>query len=201
MMIKEYNRQCRRKRLTSTKGLIWVGCWTSTSWFYVWFRNGSEFVYHTVWISAKKTFVCEMGFQFHMNSRSAKVWWRCIDAQNSSTPDIIHHVKCAWIWPITCLCQWASVFFIHPAFIYCLLNSSPPSAAYRCQWIMSALIQIMACRLFGAKPLPKPTLGYCQLEPYEQTSVTCLSKYKNFNSRKCFWKCCRRNGGHFVQGR
>ena len=31
-------------------------------------------------------------------------------------------------------------------------NSSPPSAAY--------MVQIMACRLFGAKPLSKPVLGY-----------------------------------------
>ena len=42
-------------------------------------------------------------------------------------------------------------------------NSSPPSAAYIRQWIGSALVQIMACRLFGAKPLSKPMLGYCQL--------------------------------------
>ena len=32
-------------------------------------------------------------------------------------------------------------------------NSSPPSAAYMRQWIRSALVQIMVCRLFGAKPL------------------------------------------------
>ena len=32
------------------------------------------------------------------------------------------------------------------------LHSSPPSAAYS-QWIGWALVQIMACRLFGAKPL------------------------------------------------
>ena len=50
-------------------------------------------------------------------------------------------------------------------------NSYPPSAAYMRQWIGSALVQIMACRLFGAKPLSKPTLGYCQLNPKEQTSV------------------------------
>ena len=42
-------------------------------------------------------------------------------------------------------------------------NSSPPSAAYMRQWIVSVLAQILACRLFGAKPLSKPTLGYCQL--------------------------------------
>ena len=29
----------------------------------------------------------------------------------------------------------------------------------------------MACRLFGAKPLSKPLLGYCQLQHKEQISV------------------------------
>ena len=29
------------------------------------------------------------------------------------------------------------------------INSSPPSAAYMCQWTGSALVQIMACRLFA----------------------------------------------------
>ena len=33
------------------------------------------------------------------------------------------------------------------------LNSSPPNATYMRQWIGSALVQIMACRLDGAKPL------------------------------------------------
>ena len=37
------------------------------------------------------------------------------------------------------------------------------------QWIVSALVQIMACRLFGTKPLSKPMLGYCHLDPFEQT--------------------------------
>ena len=41
------------------------------------------------------------------------------------------------------------------------INSSPPSAAYVRQWIGSALVQIMACRRFGAKPLSTPMLGYC----------------------------------------
>ena len=45
------------------------------------------------------------------------------------------------------------------------INSSPPSAAYMHQWIGSALIQIMACCLFSAKPLPKPMLCCCQLDP------------------------------------
>ena len=44
-------------------------------------------------------------------------------------------------------------------------NSSTPRAAYMRQWIGSALVQIMACRLFGAKPLSKPMLGFSQLDP------------------------------------
>ena len=46
-----------------------------------------------------------------------------------------------------------------------VFNSSPRSAAYMRQPIGSALVQITACRLFGAKPLSKPMLGYCQLDP------------------------------------
>ena len=60
------------------------------------------------------------------------------------------------------------------------LNSSPPSAAYMSQWIGSALVKIMACRLFGAKPLSKPLLGYCQLDPEEQTSVKSYQNSKFF---------------------
>ena len=44
------------------------------------------------------------------------------------------------------------------------VNSLSPSAAYMRQWIGSALVQIMACRLFGVKPLSKPMLTYCQLD-------------------------------------
>ena len=40
------------------------------------------------------------------------------------------------------------------------INSSPPGAAYMRQWIRSALVQIMACRLLGAKPLSNAMLGY-----------------------------------------
>ena len=58
----------------------------------------------------------------------------------------------------------------------------------------------MVCRLFGAKPLPEPIMTYCQLDPYEQTSVKIKWKYKTFHSWKCIWKCRQRNGDHFVQG-
>ena len=38
--------------------------------------------------------------------------------------------------------------------------SSPTSAAYMLWWTRSALIQVMACRLFDAKQLPEPMLTF-----------------------------------------
>ena len=51
------------------------------------------------------------------------------------------------------------------------INSSPPSVAYKRQWIGSALVQIMAFRLFGTKPLSQLVLCYRQFDPSKQTSV------------------------------
>ena len=50
-------------------------------------------------------------------------------------------------------------------FVCFINNSSPPSAAYMHQWTGSALVQIMACRLIGTKPLSEPLLEYYQLYP------------------------------------
>ena len=47
----------------------------------------------------------------------------------------------------------------------------------------------MAWRLFGAEPPSKPMMGYCQLDPSDQTSLQFLSKFELFHSRKCIWKC------------
>ena len=75
--------------------------------------------------------------------------------------------------PCTCIEFPIVTVFNEYASMYCCLlrsvrlfiNSSPPSASYMRQWIGPALVQIMACRLFGAKPLSKQMLGYCQLDP------------------------------------
>ena len=45
--------------------------------------------------------------------------------------------------------------------------SSPPSSTYMRQWTRSALVQVMACLLFGSKPLPGPKLAYCQFNSWE----------------------------------
>ena len=75
-------------------------------------------------------------------------------------------------------------------------KSSAPSDAYMRPRIGSSLVQIMVCRLFGAKPLSKPM----PLDPYEQTSVKFQSKYIFFHSWKCIWKYCLQNSSHLVQG-
>ena len=58
-----------------------------------------------------------------------------------------------------------------------MLNSSPSSAAYMRQWTRLALLQVMARRLFGAKPLSKPMLAYCHLVSWEQFSVKFESEF------------------------
>ena len=55
-----------------------------------------------------------------------------------------------------------------------------PSDAYMHQSVQHTLVQIMACRLFGAKPLSRPMLPYCQLDPKEHISVIFYVKFKVF---------------------
>ena len=61
---------------------------------------------------------------------------------------------------------------------------------------LPSLVQIMACRLAGAKPLSEPLLEYFLIWTLgKQTSVKHWAK---FHSRKCIWKCRLRNSVHFV---
>ena len=70
-----------------------------------------------------------------------------------------------------------------------VFNSFPPSAAYMRRWTGPSLVQVMACRLFGAKPLPEPKLANFQLDSWEQISVKFLLKFHHFYLRKCIWMC------------
>ena len=86
--------------------------------------------------------------------------------------------------------------------IWGCVDLSPPSVAYMGQqysitlirywrqWTGSSLVQVMACHLFGAKPLPEPMQPYCQLDSWEQISVKFEQEFCNCNLRKCNWKCC-----------
>ena len=56
-------------------------------------------------------------------------------------------------------------------------------------WTEPSLVQVIAYRLFRAKPLPEPMLIYCQIEPYEQSSVKFyLIEAKTFSLTKLNFK-------------
>ena len=64
-----------------------------------------------------------------------------------------------------------------------------PSDAYMRQQTIPSLVQIMACRLFGDKPLSEPMIVYCQMESNGNISMTFYLKFKCFHSRKCIGSC------------
>ena len=68
------------------------------------------------------------------------------------------------------LLTWCMIGLISASELISLLCRIYTSVNPR-EWIGSALVQIIACRLFGAKPLSEPVLVHCQLDPWEQTSV------------------------------
>ena len=70
--------------------------------------------------------------------------------------------------------------------------SSPPSATYMHQRIGSALVEILACRLFDAKPLSKPMLEYF-------SEIVIKIKHFSFHGN-VFENVVCQNGSHFVQG-
>ena len=55
-------------------------------------------------------------------------------------------------------------------------NSTFHVSANMCLWTGALLVQVMACRLVGAKPLSQPVLMYYQLDPWGHTSVWNLNK-------------------------
>ena len=76
-------------------------------------------------------------------------------------------------------------YFISSYIDHTLINSLRSSAAYMLRSTKPSLIKIVACRLFGTKPLYERILIYCQLNHWEQISVKRESKFKHFHSRKC----------------
>ena len=68
-----------------------------------------------------------------------------------------------------CNCRHTSIY-IEYIYIYIYVNSLRPSDEYM-SVNLSSLVQIMVCRLIGAKPLSEPMLDYCQLDPCEHISV------------------------------
>ena len=81
--------------------------------------------------------------------------------------------------------------------LMCHVKSLRLGDVYMCLWTGSSLIHVMACHLFGTKPLPEPMMAYRQLDLWEQYSVNFLSKLNYFHWQNCIWKCRlqRRGGG------
>ena len=77
------------------------------------------------------------------------------------------------------------------------INSSPPSAAYMRQWIGSSLVRVMACRLFGAKPLPELMLTCWTPGNKFQWNLNRNSVI--FIQENAFEIDVCQHGGHFVQ--
>ena len=75
---------------------------------------------------------------------------------------------------------WRYIFWIfHGHF-----NSFPSSAAYMRQWIGSTLIQIMAYRLFDAKPSSKPMIVFLSIWPLGTNFSEILNKIQDFSFTK-----------------
>ena len=78
------------------------------------------------------------------------------------------------------------------------INPSRLSDAYMRQYPMPSLVPIMACRLFGAKPLSEPMLDYCQPDHKEQIWMKFYLKLgRSTCSKKCIWKCRLQNSDPF----
>ena len=75
-----------------------------------------------------------------------------LDLQFCTKPSIYSHIlkrPSFHVW----WASWLSWSYLHGRERHTKsVISSPPSAAYMRQWSGSALVQIIACRLFGAKP-------------------------------------------------
>ena len=68
------------------------------------------------------------------------------------------------------------------------------------QWTKPALHRVMACRMFGAKPLPRPRLAYCQLDSWGQFQLNWNTNSIVFIQENIFGIVVCQNGGHFAQG-
>ena len=90
----------------------------------------------------------EFPAQMVSNTENVSIWW-----YHHEMPSNFGFVI---TWPGYICSPYHSYVILHS--IHLLINSSPPNAAYMYRWIGSALVQIMACHLFGAKPLSESAL-------------------------------------------
>ena len=90
--------------------------------------------------------------KFRMNALSWDITW-CNQFTCHSSGQIMNHSS---------KCQETTEKYVSHFVSWSIFNSSPPSATYMRQWIGSALVLIMACRIFGTKPVSQLLPGICQ---------------------------------------
>ena len=78
--------------------------------------------------------------------------------------------------PYSCLFVWLILTHIHLVPHICVIE------------VGSALVRVMACRMFGAKPLPELMLAYCRLDPWEHISVKNWIGILSFSFKKMLLK-------------
>ena len=128
-------------------------------------------------------------------SHYVRQWWP-IPMSSSDVSGLGDGFVLVWVMAWCCWRQaitWATDNSYYVAMWCDSVNSSPASAAYTRQWTGSALVQIMTCRLSGAKPLPERMLAYCRMESLEsgvwRISMIFDSKLYHVHSCKCIWNC------------
>ena len=89
--------------------------------------------------------------------------------------------------------------------IYTIPTSQLTSLREPCLKALAIWLICPQCRIYASVNSVSIGSGnglapYCQLDPWEQTSVKFELKLKTCHSSKCIWNCHLRNGGHFVQG-
>ena len=119
---------------------------------------------------------------------------------NLALVHIMAQLKLCWSSSLMHICDTRGTWVYSSISEWLKFNSSPPVAAYMCQWTRSALVQVMTWCRRGTKPLPEPMLDYCQLDFWEQISVKFETEFYHFHSKNAFEIVACQNGSHFLQG-
>ena len=105
-------------------------------------------------------------------------------------------------WSTKVILIWQKSNALPSAYSFAIrFNSSPTVAAYARQWTGPTLVQVMACRLFDAKPLPETMLAYRQLHSWEQIQWNLNRNSIISIQENGFGNVVCQNGGHLVRGR
>ena len=108
-----------------------------------------------LWVTVENMVSVERRIPIHFDGQPI-----CPDMQVTCICEFVRCNGCWWLKVIHSMC-WRE----KQKHIIMSINSLRPSDAYIRQWNKPSLVQLMACRLYGAKPLSEAMLEYFQLDP------------------------------------